>query len=70
MEGKVKEVTRRRGRRGKQLLDDVKGNGRVLEIERGSTKSHSVETDYEMNKYRIWSGGNYYIVIHFCALRS
>jgi hypothetical protein len=30
-EGKVKEVTRRRGRRGKQLLDDVKGNGRVLE---------------------------------------
>jgi hypothetical protein len=36
-------VTRRRGRRGKQLLDDVKGNERVLEIERGSTRSYSVE---------------------------
>jgi hypothetical protein len=41
IEGKVKggmQVTERRGIRRKQLL-----NGRVLQIERGSTRSHPVE---------------------------
>ena len=33
----------RRGRRGKQLLYDRKGNERILEIERGSNRSHCVE---------------------------
>jgi hypothetical protein len=36
------EVKGRRGRLGKQLLDDLK-NQRVLEIERGNIRSHSVE---------------------------
>jgi len=36
-------VTGRRGRRPKQLLDDLKGKKRILEIERGSTRSQSVE---------------------------
>jgi hypothetical protein len=35
-------VTGIRGRRRKQLLDDLKEN-RLLEIEVGSTRSHSVE---------------------------
>jgi hypothetical protein len=33
----------RRGRRSKQLLDDLKGKEKILEIERGSTRSHCVE---------------------------
>jgi hypothetical protein len=36
IEGKVEggiEVTRREGRRNKQLLNDTKGNERILEIE-------------------------------------
>jgi len=37
-----KEVTGRRARRGKQLLDEVK-KAMILETERGSTRSHSVE---------------------------
>jgi hypothetical protein len=41
LEGRV-EMTGRRGRRRKQLLDDLKEN-KILEIERGSTRSHSVE---------------------------
>ena len=36
------EMTGRRGRRRKHLLDDLKGKKRILEIERGSTKSHSL----------------------------
>jgi hypothetical protein len=35
-------VTRRRGRRSKQLLDDLRKD-RILEIERGSTRLHCVE---------------------------
>jgi hypothetical protein len=46
-EGKIEgsiEVTERRGRRREQLLDDFKETrGYLLEIERGSTRSHSVE---------------------------
>jgi hypothetical protein len=44
-EGKIDgmiEVTARRGRRREQLLDDFKKEG-ILEIERGRTRSHSVE---------------------------
>jgi hypothetical protein len=37
------EMAGRRGRRRKQLLDDLKENERILEIERGSSRSHSVE---------------------------
>ena len=36
-------MTERRGKRRKQLLDDLKKIKRTLEIERGSTRSHSVE---------------------------
>jgi replicative superfamily II helicase len=55
------EMTGRRGRRRKPLLDDLKEK-KILEIERGSTRSHCVEnslwkslctcrkTDYRMNK--------------------
>ena len=54
----------RRGRRSKQLLDDLEGKMRLLEIESGSIRSHSVEnwpwkrqwtcpaTDYRMNERR------------------
>jgi hypothetical protein len=41
-EGKV-EVTGRRGRRRKQLLDDIKEKEWIIEIERDSTGSHRVE---------------------------
>jgi hypothetical protein len=37
------EVTGRQRRRSKQLLCDLKENRRILEVERGSTRSHSVE---------------------------
>jgi hypothetical protein len=42
-EGKIKgriEVTRRRGRRRKQLLDDLWGQKRILSFEGGSSRSH------------------------------
>jgi hypothetical protein len=42
LEGRI-EMTGRRGRRRKQLLDDLKGKEKILEIERGSTRSHTVE---------------------------
>jgi len=34
---------RRRGKIGKQLWDDLKKKGRILQTESGSTRSHSVE---------------------------
>jgi hypothetical protein len=37
------EVTGRQGKRRKQLLDDLKKKKVTLEIEPGSTSSHSVE---------------------------
>jgi hypothetical protein len=40
LEGRI-EMTGRRGRRRKQLLDDLKE--KILEIERGSTGSHTME---------------------------
>jgi hypothetical protein len=59
LEGRI-EMTGRRGKRRKQLLDDLEQK-KILEIERGSTRSHPVEnslwkrlwtcrkTDYSMN---------------------
>jgi hypothetical protein len=41
LEGRI-EVNGRRGRRRKQQLDDLKEK-KILEIERGSTRSHSME---------------------------
>jgi hypothetical protein len=41
-EGRV-DVTFRRRRRRKQLVDVLNGKERLLEIERGSTRSHCVE---------------------------
>jgi hypothetical protein len=38
----MREMEGRRGRRSKQLLDDLKEQKRILEIERGTTRSHSV----------------------------
>jgi len=64
IEGKLEErleVTRRRGRRRKHILDKLKEK-RILETEKGSTRSHPVEnslwkslwtcrkTDYGMNE--------------------
>jgi hypothetical protein len=58
LEGGI-EMAGRRGKRRKQLLDDLKE--KIMEIERGSTRSHPVEnslwkrlrtcrkTDYRMN---------------------
>jgi hypothetical protein len=43
IEGKIKgqiEVTRRRGRRRKQLQDDLGGQKRILSFEGGSSRSH------------------------------
>jgi hypothetical protein len=37
----MEEVTGRRGRKRKQLLDDVKGGKKIVDIERGGTRSHS-----------------------------
>jgi hypothetical protein len=42
IEGRI-EVTERRGRRYKKLLDEFKGNDRMLEIEIRSSRLHSVE---------------------------
>jgi hypothetical protein len=62
LEGRI-EMTGRRGRRRKQLLDDLKENEKIPEIERGSTRSHPMEnslwkrlrtcrkTDYRMNEF-------------------
>jgi hypothetical protein len=44
------EVTARRGRRRKQLLYDLKKEG-ILEIENGSTKSHSLENSLRKGLY-------------------
>jgi len=67
-EGKIKgrtEIMGRRGLRCKQLLDDLKGKNRIQEIERGSTRLHSVENslwkrlwtchkwDYEMTMNKL-----------------
>ena len=41
IEGRIEEVVRR-GRRHKQLLDDIKEK-RILDIERGSSRSHDQE---------------------------
>jgi hypothetical protein len=64
IEGKLQgriEMTERRGRRCKQLLNDLKEK-KILEIERGRTRSHPMEsslwrrlracckTDYRMNE--------------------
>jgi hypothetical protein len=61
LEGRI-EMTGRRGRRRKQLLVLLQGKEKILEIERGSTRSHSMEnslwkrlqtcrkTDYGMNE--------------------
>ena len=49
IEGKVKgqiEVTRRRGRRRKKLLNDLNGQERILSIEGGSSRSHRVEESF------------------------
>jgi hypothetical protein len=42
LEGRI-EMTGRWGRRRKQLLDDLKETQKILEIERGSTRSHPME---------------------------
>jgi len=42
VKGKI-EVTERRGRGRKQLLDELKGNETKPEVERGRTTRHSVE---------------------------
>jgi hypothetical protein len=42
LEGRI-EMTGRRGRRRKQLLDDLKEKRKILANERGSTRSHPVE---------------------------
>jgi hypothetical protein len=50
-EGKIKgriEVTGRRGRRRKQLLDDL-NDGRILEIERGSIRSLALEDGMDLS---------------------
>jgi hypothetical protein len=61
LEGRI-EMKGRQGIRRKQLLDDLKGKEKILEIERGSTISYAVEnslwkrlrtcrkTDYRMNE--------------------
>jgi hypothetical protein len=42
MDGRI-EVTERQGRRLKLLLDDTEEKKRILEIERGSNRSHSLQ---------------------------
>ena len=54
IEGKIKgqiEVTRRRGRRRKKLLDDLKDR-MILSIEGGSSRSHYVEESFWK---RLWT---------------
>jgi hypothetical protein len=62
-EGRI-EVTGRRGRRGKQLLGDIKWKEKILELERLSSRSHCVgnwlwkvlwtgrKRDYVINEHR------------------
>jgi hypothetical protein len=50
------EGTGRRGRRRKQLLDDLKGNKKILEIERGSTGSCCLEN---WLRKRLWTSRDY-----------
>jgi len=50
------EVMGIRGRRCKQLLDDLRGIERIVKIERGSTRSQSVEN---WLKKRLWMGHQY-----------
>jgi hypothetical protein len=45
IEGRI-ELTERRGRIRKHLLDDLKGEKRILEIASGSNKEHSVENSF------------------------
>ena len=55
IEGKLKgqiEVARRRGRRRKKLLDDLKDRRRLLSIEGGSSRSHYVEESFWK---RLWT---------------
>ena len=47
MEGNIKggiEVTRRRGRGRRKLLDDLKERKRLLSFEGGRSRSHDVES--------------------------
>ena len=49
IEGKIKgeiQVTRRQGRRRKKLLDDLKGQKRILSFEGGSFGSQYVEGSF------------------------
>jgi hypothetical protein len=47
------EVTRRRGRRCKKVLDDLRtGKERILSFERGSSGSHCVEEPFWK---RLWT---------------
>jgi hypothetical protein len=55
IEGKIGEsiaATGRRRRRGKQLTYDVQEKKKVLEIERGNTRSHSVVNSL---RKRLWT---------------
>ena len=55
IEGKIKggiEVTGRRGRRRKKLLDDLKGQERILPFEGGSSRSHYMEASFWR---RLWT---------------
>jgi hypothetical protein len=52
IEGKIKggiEVTERRGRRRRKLLDDLKGKERILSFEGGSFGSHYVEEALDLS---------------------
>jgi len=46
------EVTRIQGRRRKKLLDDLKGQERILSFEGGSSRSHYVEESFWR---RLWT---------------
>ena len=55
IEGKIKgemEVARRRGRRRKKLLDDLKDKERIFSFEGGSSGSHYVEESFWR---RLWT---------------
>jgi hypothetical protein len=79
LEGRI-EMTGRRGRRRKQLLDDLEGKEKILEIERGSTRSHPVENlmwkmlqtcrkaDYKMNEHTSYIHICIHTYMHACIL--
>jgi len=46
------EVARRRGRRCEKLLDEIKGQERILSFEGGSSRSHYVEASFWR---RLWT---------------